>query len=220
MARLQLTLTLGAALILTALGAHLAGQRVRLDGAAVFGTATFGNGTAAAPSIAPTSAPTNGIFFSSGVPHISVAGTDTYSFGASVFQTNTSVITNGDITLPILQAVRWSAGTAIKTVTDGLMTITNAAATAGVGFDVTSDGTFKVRDRTQAAGTVDVPTIVMGATAIASLGTPANGTIRYCNDCTVTTAATCPATQASCVCAGSGTGAFARRINGAWYCTF
>ena len=47
-----------------------------------------------------------------------------------------------------------------------------------------------------------------------------NGQIGYCSDCTVTTAATCPGTQASCVCATGGTGAIARRINGVNYCTF
>lgn len=54
----------------------------------------------------------------------------------------------------------------------------------------------------------------------ASLGTPNNGVIVYCSDCTETTPATCPVTQASCICAGAGTGAFARRVNGVWYCTF
>jgi hypothetical protein len=47
-----------------------------------------------------------------------------------------------------------------------------------------------------------------------------NGQIGYCSDCTVTTAASCPATQASCICATGGTGAIARRINGVNYCTF
>lgn len=64
-------------------------------------------------------------------------------------------------------------------------------------------------------GQLQFPTI-----AFAGLGTPANGAITFCSDCTVTTAASCPATQASCVCAGAGTGAFARRVAGAWYCTF
>ena len=40
------------------------------------------------------------------------------------------------------------------------------------------------------------------------LGTPSDGTVRYCSDCT----------QAS-PCAGSGTGALATRINGTWSCT-
>lgn len=41
----------------------------------------------------------------------------------------------------------------------------------------------------------------------AALGTPANGTTRYCTDC----AETSP-------CAGAGTGAFAQRVNGVWKC--
>lgn len=70
------------------------------------------------------------------------------------------------------------------------------------------------------AGSIALTGMVYTATAFGSLGTPTNGTVLYCNDCTVTTAATCPATQASCICAGSGTGAIARRINSVWYCTF
>lgn len=62
--------------------------------------------------------------------------------------------------------------------------------------------------------------ILFTPTLFSGLGTPTNGTIMYCSDCTETTPATCPVTQASCICAGSGTGAFARRINSAWYCTF
>lgn len=44
-------------------------------------------------------------------------------------------------------------------------------------------------------------------TAFASLGTPSNGQITYCSDCTVATP-----------CAGSGTGALAVRLNSAWAC--
>ena len=46
-----------------------------------------------------------------------------------------------------------------------------------------------------------------GAVAFANLGTPANGTFTFCNDCVVTNP-----------CTGGGTGAFARRLNGAWAC--
>lgn len=41
----------------------------------------------------------------------------------------------------------------------------------------------------------------------ANLGTPANGSVRYCIDC-----------QATAPCASGGTGAFANRVNGAWNC--
>lgn len=53
---------------------------------------------------------------------------------------------------------------------------------------------------------VGVP-ISLVATAFASLGTPANGVITYCNDCTVANP-----------CAGAGTGALAKRLNGVWVC--
>lgn len=60
-----------------------------------------------------------------------------------------------------------------------------------------------------AAFTADqtVPTLVITATTFAGLGTPANGTFKYCSDCT--TAATC---------AGAGTGALAKRLNAVWVC--
>lgn len=60
---------------------------------------------------------------------------------------------------------------------------------------------------------------------IAFAGLPANvkaGSTVYCSDCTVTTAATCPATPASCICAGSGTGAIANYVGSSspeWHCT-
>ncbi len=44
-------------------------------------------------------------------------------------------------------------------------------------------------------------------TAFGSLGTPANGSFTYCTDCTLANP-----------CAGGGTGAFAKRLNGAWVC--
>lgn len=44
--------------------------------------------------------------------------------------------------------------------------------------------------------------------AFAALGTPSNGVVVYCNDCT----------NASNPCTGSGSGAFAKRLAGAWDC--
>lgn len=62
--------------------------------------------------------------------------------------------------------------------------------------------------------------VTLPAVTFATLPAAVNGTIEYCSDCTEVTPASCPATQASCVCAAAGTGAFARRAAGAWYCTF
>jgi hypothetical protein len=46
------------------------------------------------------------------------------------------------------------------------------------------------------------------AVLFANLGTPANGTVAYCSDCLAQ----------SNPCTGASTGAFARRLNGAWDC--
>ncbi|MGA2408763.1 MAG: hypothetical protein ABSG46_00005, partial [Candidatus Binataceae bacterium] len=45
------------------------------------------------------------------------------------------------------------------------------------------------------------------ASTFANLGAPANGTEYYCTDCVIAS-----------TCAGSGTGAIAKRLNGAWVC--
>lgn len=46
-----------------------------------------------------------------------------------------------------------------------------------------------------------------GAYVYAGLGTPSNGSIVFCSDCTIANP-----------CAGSGTGAIAKRLNGVWVC--
>jgi hypothetical protein len=49
--------------------------------------------------------------------------------------------------------------------------------------------------------------LALAPIVFADLGTPANGTLAYCSDCTI-----------AGTCAGSGTGAFAKRLNGVWVC--
>lgn len=49
--------------------------------------------------------------------------------------------------------------------------------------------------------------IAWQATLFANLGTPANGTMYYCSDCTIANP-----------CAGGGTGALAKRLAGVWVC--
>lgn len=66
---------------------------------------------------------------------------------------------------------------------------------------------------------IDINTATYAASVFSGLGTPTNGTIKYCSDCKTTTPATCTANlPASCVCASGGVGAFAKRVNGSWYC--
>jgi hypothetical protein len=82
------------------------------------------------------------------------------------------------------------------------------------------NGKLRVGDTTFPTQNFEVAGMqTISATLFAALGTPANGTIAYCSDCTTSTPATCTANLlSSCTCAGSGTGAFAKRLNGAWYC--
>lgn len=78
----------------------------------------------------------------------------------------------------------------------------DAAGTVTLGGN-TFTGTGSVVRAT--APTLTTP--VAGTVAFAALGTPADGTFVYCSDCTKATP-----------CAGSGSGAFAKRIAGAWDC--
>jgi len=68
-------------------------------------------------------------------------------------------------------------------------------------------------------GQVTVTTTAFNGQNFSTLGPAPNGTFQYCPDCTVTTPATCVGViSAACVCAGSGSGAFAKRLNSTWYC--
>lgn len=81
--------------------------------------------------------------------------------------------------------IDWNNGNVTLTHSAGLLTLNSALS---VGGNILSVGT------TQGA-----------------LGTPANGTIIYCSDCTVTDGS-------DNTCAGSGSGALAVRLNGVWRC--
>jgi len=69
--------------------------------------------------------------------------------------------------------------------------------------------TIAADDNAATGGTIQVSGLGVRPVVVhfAGLGTPANGIITYCDDCTVASP-----------CAGSGTGAFAKRLNGAWVC--
>lgn len=75
-----------------------------------------------------------------------------------------------------------------------------------------SDTNIDVRLAAKGAGVVSIESPAFHAARIlSSLGTPSNGTVVYCSDCTVTSGS-------DNTCAGSGTGALAVRLNGAWRC--
>lgn len=87
--------------------------------------------------------------------------------------------------------------------------IFGTTAGGGLGFaDIT--GKWRFGDTSTPTETVEIGgagKMKLGSTTFGSLGTPANGATIYCSDCTIANP-----------CAGSGTGAFAKRINGTWIC--
>ena len=85
----------------------------------------------------------------------------------------------------------------------GIATVDTQAVTCGV----SSPGINTAGITALTANGVYVPSVVFTSTAFARLGTPINGTFYYCNDCTVANP-----------CAGGGTGALAKRLNGVWVC--
>jgi len=76
-----------------------------------------------------------------------------------------------------------------------------------VGIRRSAAGVVQVSNVAGGVGRIEAGGITLSATVFASLGTPANGAFLYCSDCTVANP-----------CAGSGTGALAKRLNGAWVC--
>jgi hypothetical protein len=57
------------------------------------------------------------------------------------------------------------------------------------------------------SGSVSTPNLSYTGTTFAGLGTPGNGNVTYCSDCTIANP-----------CAGAGTGALAKRLNAVWVC--
>lgn len=91
------------------------------------------------------------------------------------------------------------------------------ASNALVSFSSTTDpnGSLDTGITRNSAGVVEVNNgsagtggrFVPGTTTFASLGTPSNGQLVYCSDCTIANP-----------CASGGTGALAKRLNSVWVC--
>lgn len=83
-----------------------------------------------------------------------------------------------------------------SSATDGTATLDTGVARAAAGYVKLTDGSSG-----NAKG------IIPGQVTFSALGTPSNGNIVYCSDCTIANP-----------CASGGTGAIAKRLNGAWIC--
>jgi hypothetical protein len=61
--------------------------------------------------------------------------------------------------------------------------------------------------------------IFRNGSVFSQLGGQTDGSFTYCSDCKVVSPSSCSAANPSgCVCSGGGTGAFAKHLNGGWFC--
>ncbi|HEV7645507.1 MAG TPA: hypothetical protein VGO50_16310 [Pyrinomonadaceae bacterium] len=87
---------------------------------------------------------------------------------------------------------------------DGTLTFTS---NEGYGYTFNGNGGAVGLTNSNLKFNTSGKTITLGSTTQSGLGSPANGTLFYCSDCTATAA-----------CNSGGSGAIAKRINSAWVC--
>jgi hypothetical protein len=146
-----------------------------------------------------------------GISGLSAGHTVNFQYGGDAF--NQISLTHG--AGPIFEAYH---GLLVRTATLG--GVANAALTAQTGqadkqalvAKAASSQTANIFEAQNSSSTVMFSVtpsgmIQLAGIVFASLGTPVNGTVAYCSDCTFANP-----------CAGGGTGAIAKRLNGAWRC--
>lgn len=136
---------------------------------------------------------------SSALSMVSYAGTLNTTGAPTVWDMNITQTASGAATL--LMAVRDGA--------TNYMTLSKAGALA-LASKVTADY-FVVG--TTAPTTSLTKSVFINSTALASLGTPDNGTVAFCSDCDPPTLV-----DQTCASVGAKTGSLAVRVNGAWKC--
>lgn len=150
-----------------------------LSSLALTGPLSLPVGTAVAPSI---------ILGASGGLYKNLPDSLTYA-SASATKTFTLDANNASLRVSNFVNFGWSS-TADSTVTEDTKLLRVSAGITSIGNASNINGMIQY-----------LPTL------FAALGTPANGTVCYCSDCTIANP-----------CAGSGTGALAKRLNGVWVC--
>lgn len=161
---------------------------------ATTGATLTGTSSGATPVrlIASTISQTSGTYFG-------ISATSTYQVGS----TSTMV----GVGLHVNPTINYSAGTPGA----GSYEAIRIAATETA---LPTGQSYLIRALAGSAGTTDIWSLDnkgvqrnTGVTFANLPGTPSNGMFVYCTDCTIASP-----------CAGSGTGAFAKRLNGAWIC--
>jgi hypothetical protein len=106
-------------------------------------------GSASAPSISFSGDANTGIYWvgadsiaitTGGVQRMVIS-----SGGITTF--SGSIVAGGHVVLPVNSGIYWTMRTYVSTPADGQLRLTNLAESAGILFDVTTDGTCKVRTK-------------------------------------------------------------------------
>ena len=142
---------------------------------------------------APAFSPISGI-------HVSTAGTNGVVVGSgTITETKNVGSSDGNPTNGIVLDSQGTAGVNETQNSNTVVFNTKVAATSATAITLQA---IAASQALSISGKVTLAPIVF-----ASLGTPANGTIAYCSDCVIANP-----------CAGAGTGALAKRLNGVWVC--
>ena len=199
------------------LGSYFSDKAIQVFGA---GTIGYKMATPGAPASAVVSA---GGGVPIGVHTYALAAIDANGNFTPVGPTLSATTTSGNQTVTISAPASPPPGTTGYTVLrDGLF-LANSGGTCGNFVTIASaNGTFvdalgstcnnglpspRALSSSISSSGIETPILRLISTLFANLGTPINGTFVYCPDCTVANP-----------CAGSGTGALAKRLNSAWVC--
>ena len=178
------------------------------------GTFLAANGTAAAPSYAFASDTDTGMYrVAANQLGLTVAGARVMLLTSVANQSDVVFWAAGGFQATgANDTYSWSTKSALASAADGRINLTNAALTGFtrlvLGPEAVTHPAFAVS--AAVSGQTQGVIILKGdgtAATFANLGAATNGSMIYCSDCTIANP-----------CAGSGNGALAKRLNGAWVC--
>lgn len=144
---------------------------------------------------------------------LQVGGNPQFSVNKSGFTSTTGGMSiGGSIAIAAAGNFSFTGSTMMASSANGQLNYTNAAGTDFVSVTYGPESVTNPRIARSAAVAGQTQGIIIlrgdGTPQVqASLGAATNGSIIYCSDCTIANP-----------CAGGGTGAIAKRLNGAWVC--
>lgn len=160
------------------------------------------------PAAPATCQPGNGDVF-----YLTTGNIGMYQCTAANVWSNVGVTgTGGSVIISAAGRFGWTGRSLIASSADGLVTFTNALSTDFTRFNLGPIAVTHPSIAVSAAVGGQTQGIIIlradgTAQVQASLGAATNGSMIYCSDCTIANP-----------CAGGGTGAIAKRLNGVWVC--